>query len=508
MTATTKVEWKVAEDGNLCPTLPSGKDVAWAPFEGSQTAFHRCPIYEALYEGTRGPGKTDCLLMDFGQHVGQGFGIEWQGVLFRQTFPQLADVIIKTKKWFPQIWGNRVKYNEQKATWTWSSGESLRFSYMKDPEDYWAYHGHSYPWIGWEELTTWPDDKCYKRMMSCSRSTIKGMPRKYRSTTNPYGPGHNWVRKRWRLPIPAGCIVGPVINDGPEGKAEPPRVAIHGHLRENIVMLHADPGYIDRIRAAASNSAELAAWLEGSWDITAGGMFDDIWDHRFHVIPNIPIHAIPTGWRIDRSYDHGQSKPFSVGWWAESNGEPLRLPNPKQPTRPFIIGAVRGDLIRIEEWYGWTGSDNEGVRMLSTEIGRGIIDREADWALTGRVRPGPADSSIFDQYEPGKSVAGDMAKNGVIWIKADKGPGSRRQGWEQIRKMLKGSLPGLQGIREDPGLFICERCYDGFIRTVPHLPRETRDMDDVDTHAEDHVGDEVRYRVRRKCSEVRTWRWQ
>ncbi|WP_217468758.1 hypothetical protein, partial [Staphylococcus aureus] len=109
---------------------------------------------ETLYAGTRGPGKTDALLMDFGQHVGQGFGAEWRGILFRQTLPQLDDVIKKSRKWFPLIWPKAV-YNKVDKLWTWPTGETLKFSYMNDPEDYWNYHGHAYPWIGWEELCNW-----------------------------------------------------------------------------------------------------------------------------------------------------------------------------------------------------------------------------------------------------------------------------------------------------------------------------------------------------------------
>jgi len=59
--------------------------VAWSPQPGSQTFFVTSPIFETLYEGTRGPGKTNALLMDFCQHVGQGFGAAWRGVLFRRS---------------------------------------------------------------------------------------------------------------------------------------------------------------------------------------------------------------------------------------------------------------------------------------------------------------------------------------------------------------------------------------------------------------------------------------
>ncbi len=472
--------------------------MVWAPQPGSQRAFLTCPIYEALLEGNRGGGKTDSLIMDFAQHVGQGYGGEWRGILFRQTYKQLDDIVEKTKKWFPLIFPN-ASFNESKMAWTWPKGEALLLRYMEREEDYWNYHGHSFPWIGWEELTTWPDDSCYRKMMACSRSTRRGMPRKYRATTNPYGPGHNWVRARFRLPIPPGRLAGEVVRDG----LDPPRVAVRSRLDENRVLLSADPEYVNKIRAAARNPAEEQAWLEGSWDIVAGGMFDDLWRPGVHVVPDLPFAAIPKSWRLNRSYDHGQSKPFSVGWWAESNGEPMRL---RIDGQDRVFGAVPGDLFRVAEWYGWNGRPNEGVRFLSTAIADGIMERQIAWGIARRVRPGPADSSIFDNYEPGKSIAGDMVRRGVRWVPADKRPGSRKHGWEQIRRYLKGAIPRKDGVREAPGLFICVRC-DQFRRTFPVLPRSPRDVDDVDTAAEDHIADEVRYRFREKFTEARSLSW-
>lgn len=59
----------------------------------------------------------------------------------------------------------------------------------------------------------------------------------------------------------------------------------------------------------------------------------------------------------------------------------------------------------------------------------------------------------------------------------------------------------LTGFRERPGLFIFDSCAQ-FIRTVFSLPRDEKDMDDVDTDAEDHIGDESRYRVRQMNMKV------
>ncbi len=82
-----------------------------------------------------------------------------------------------------------------------------------------------------------------------------------------------------------------------------------------------------------------------------------------------------------------------------------------------------------------------------------------------------------------------MANLGVSWIRADKRPGSRINGWELLRERLKNSLSG-----EGPGLYVFNTCRQ-FIRTVPVLPRDEDKPDDADTEAEDHVADEVRYRV-------------
>lgn len=489
----TGVEWRETEKG-LVPFTADGQEVIWAPQPPSQTLFLSCTFFECLLEGPRGGGKTDALLMDFAQHCGRGFGSEWQGILFRQTFPQLRDVITKTKKWFPQVFPNAV-FNESKVTWTWPGGETLRLSYIETEEDYWNYHGHAYPWIGFEELTTWPDDTCYRVMFSCCRSTRLHMPRKYRATTNPAGPGHNWVKQRFALPVHPEMVRGPIIEEKTSTGGIRRRVAIRALLTDNRVLLRAEPDYQDNIRKAARHPAELKAWLEGDWNIVAGGMFDDVWRPEVHVIPDIPFKLIPKTWKINRSYDHGQSRPFSVGWWAESNGEPIEFMG-------RTYGAVKGDIIRIAEWYGCTSQPNEGLRLLATEIADGIRERQRKWGIDSRVKAGPADTSIFDAYEPGKSVAGDMKKKSVTWIQADKRPGSRIHGWDQMRKLLKQAIPGAEGTRDKPGLFVCASC-DAFIRTVPVLPRDKRDMDDVDTKAEDHVADEARYRVRQKSLEVK-----
>lgn len=447
--------------------------------------FLSCPLRECLLEGTRGGGKTDALLMDFAQHVGQGYGAAWQGILFRNTYPQLEDVVGKSKRWFRQIFTG-AKFNAGDYVWRWPSGEQLFLRHFNRSDDYWNYHGHEYPWIGWEELTNWPTADCYDSMFACNRTTHSTVPLKIRATTNPYGRGHSWVKAMFIDPAPVGVVISdereiPAIVNGQlvREKVLVKRVTLHSSYLENPKLLLADPMYLANIEKITDEN-KRKAWLWGDWDINAGGMFDDVWSASRHVLPHFDI---PESWRIDRSFDWGSSAPFSVGWWAESSGESAMVAG-KPRTFP------RGTLIRIAEWYGWNGKANEGVRMLATEIAQGIRARERDMGIAHRVRPGPADSAIFETQN-GICIADDMARNGVTWERADKGPGSRRNGWERVRSMLAASLAEPM---ERPGLLVMETCRQ-FVRTVPILPRSDRDPDDVDTDAEDHIGDELRYRV-------------
>lgn len=306
--------------------------------------------------------------------------------------------------------------------------------------------------------------------------------------------GHNWVKRRYRLPSHRGVVIRDARDS--EGELEPPRVAIHGHIMENRILLDADPQYISRLRASARNPSELKAWLKGDWDIVAGGMFDDVWSPKRLVLDPFPI---PPTWRVDRSFDWGSSRPFSVGWWAESDGTTVKLPNGRE------LPTVRGDLFRIAEWYGSDPKEpNTGLRMAASQVALGIKEREAKMLASGLIKrmvsPGPADNAIWDS-EPGvPSIAADMQAKGVMWERSDKSPGSRKQGWLQLRKLLEdGQKPAP---REAPGLFVFRNCHH-WLDLVPVLPRDDHDLDDVDTDAEDHLGDETRYRVRAARKNVR-----
>lgn len=490
------VIWRADARGVPQPYDDKGSRFSWAPQPGSQVKFLASKAFETLSEGGRGTGKTDSLLMRFAQHTGKGYGQDWNGIIFRRTKPELVDIKGKALRWFPALFPGIV-YNKTTSTWTWPTGETLRFAAARVPEDYNNFHGHAYAFMGWEELTNWPNDSLYTQMMSLVRSSNPDVPLMVCATTNPHGVGHGWVKERFRLPIVDGNYHE--INL-PEQKT---RAAVHGSLEENRIFLAATPDYLTTLRATR-DPMKRRAWMHGDWNIVSGGMFDDLWSERFHVLPPLRAEDIPEGWVITRAYDHGTSAPFSNGWYARSNGDPIIV---KKKTwnadraelveYEMMVGQVKGDLVRFGEWYGWNGEANQGVRMGSRAIGKGILDRQKKRGIHERVRGGVADDSIWagSTDDPSKSVASEMKAVGCEWEKAGKGPNSRTNGWQVMRDMMEGAIPDEEGHRDAPGLFVTSDC-EHFLRTVPVVPRDGADPDDVDTESEDHVADEVSYACR------------
>jgi Terminase large subunit, T4likevirus-type, N-terminal len=454
----------------------------WKPNRGGQWLFLCCPYWESLADGDRGGGKTTTLIHTFLAHVNKGHHEDWRGVIFRLSYPQLKDIIdmskIIIKKSFPHA---RYVGGEEKA-WTFETGEVLMFRHLENLKAYDNYHGHAYPFLGFEELTSWPSSEPYEAMTSCSRrrSDNINVPVMIRSTTNPYGVGHSWVKQRF--------ITGKKPNI-PYGKPGRGRIRIPMLWQENIVYMESDPDYHVRLAENITNEAQRRAWTANDWNIVAGGRFSDVWKESIHVME--PFN-IPQNWTIDRSHDWGSSAPFCTLWYAESNGEAI------EDGRRW----PKGTLFVISEDYGCAGdlSDtnwkpNVGLQLTPDEIAERVNRNEASMRQWGLIQkkplPGPGDDPLFDVSRGGQSMAKQMANYGVTWLKPKKGPGSRVTGWQLIEGKLKESL---RYPMEKPGLFVFDTCIH-LIRTLPTLPRDPKKPDDLDTSSEDHGVDSLRLRI-------------
>lgn len=280
--------------------------------------------------------------------------------------------------------------------------------------------------------------------------------------------GNSWVKARYISPAPQGWTP---IKDEETGEL---RIYIPSRLTDNSAMMKNDPTYANRLRGTGSASL-VNAWLNGDWDIVAGGFFDDL------IVPSrhfLQPFSIPPGWSWRRSFDWGSAAPAYLAIWAVSDGNPV----------PELDGFVfpRGSLILVKEWYTCAKTKsgdiipNDGLRLTNLALGQGIAERSLGRRFSGCV----ADPSIYSKlgresiYDEMRKGAKEVGHN-LIMAPADN---NRVGGWQKMRDMLESAG---QERPERPGLWVFETCAH-WLRTVPVMQRSDTDFDDVDTTQEDH----------------------
>lgn len=428
----------------IAPTTAYG---GWAPQPGPQSlaiAAHFVP--EIMFGGARGGGKSDFLLGDFVQDIDQG--PLWRGILFRRTYNELEELEARAAEIFLPMGAH---HKIAAHTFVFPSGAKLKMRHLEKERDAAKYQGHQYTWVGWDELTNWANDTAYRLLRACVRSA-GGVPNKrIRSSANPGGVGHHWVKAMFVDPAPKGMVLI-------EGK----RMFIPSRLQDNKILMENDPEYIETLRELGSEEL-VRAWLEGDWSVITGAFFPEFSMDRNVIKP----FAVPKQWMRFRSMDWGSAKPFSVGWWGVSDGYET----------PGGVWLPSGSIVRYKEWYGARGI-NKGLRLTANQVARGIKEREKDDKMTYGV----IDPSAYKQ-DGGPSIAERMARDGVLFRRADN---ARKAGWDQVRNRIIGD--------EDTGpmMYFFDTCVDS-IRTLPALQHNEDDPEDADTEHEDHAPDDIRY---------------
>lgn len=484
------------------------QEILYVPQEGPQQQLTTCPVDEIFFGGARGGGKTFGFILDWSIWSGRFPGGIYKGIIFRRTYDELDEVVAAAKRVLMPI---GAQWRKGDRIMVMPNGNELKFRYLNRDDDAERYQGHQYCWIAFDEVTNWATPFAINKLRATLRSAeVPPRALRFLLSGNPGGVGHNWVKARYVDASPPLHVVSETETvetlRGPQDVTRH-RMFIPSLYLDNPALADNDPGYLARLKDSGPDWL-VKAWVEGDWNIVAGGMFDDVLDMRTpHEWQNpqtgkihtwgygsklAPFH-IPSSWRINRSFDWGSARPFSVGWWAESDGSPATGPNGEE------IHIPAGSVVRFHSWYGYTGDPNVGLKMLASEVARGILQIEKQLLagvayLHQRIYPGPADSAIWSA-ENGVSIADDMARNGVSWTAADKRPGSRAAGWETMRRLMKAAS---DAIPDEPGLYAFETDTE-FWRMIPVAPRDKKKIEDIDTDWEDHLADETRYR----CQEVR-----
>lgn len=440
----------------------------WRP-QPRQSAFITCPADDVGFGGARGGGKSDGVVGDWCQHENI-YGQHAIGMAFRKERTQLTELIERAKQILRPI--GHV-WHEQDKYFRGPKGGRLRFTYLESDSDADAYQGHSYTRLYPEEMGTFPSETPINKLQATLRSG-NGVPCQMKGTCNPGGPGHQWVKSRYRLDThPQGfeLFESEFINPFTKKKVTKTRMFIPSKVTDNSFL---GDDYVANLFQVGSDNL-VRAWLEGDWSVVEGAFFD-CWSTGRHVLRPF---AIPDDWLRFRSADWGFARPFSVGWWAVAGDD--------YSHDGHVI--PRGAIIRYREWYGCNGTPNEGVRLPAEQVGAGIRERE-----TGdRISYGVLDPAAFAS-DGGPSIAERMARgttgsNGVTFRPADNKRVSQRGamgGWDQMRARMIGDPDGR------PMLYAFSTCRD-FVRTVPALQHDSAKPEDLDTDAEDHAADDGRY---------------
>lgn len=411
---------------------------------------------------------------------------------------------------------NRIDFiHEGKAT------SSIFLRHCQHENDVEIYRGSEIHFLIMDELTHFTAYQ-YKTLRSCVRLGLKidwdevektypfikrGFFPRILCASNPGNVGHEWVKATWITRIPAN-----EVTQMPDEEGGMLRQFIPARLEDNYHLMESDPTY--RAKLIGTGGDASRAMLEGDWEIASGSALADVWDKRYNVIQPFPI---PDDWYIDRGFDWGSAKPFAVGYFAEATGTSVKLLKGGFYTAPnktvFMIGEIYGNDPKSTD-------PDVGGKLSAREVGKKMKQFEDSVLWGNRIMPGAGDGQIFESNRAGTEecindnllkgynsyeATGDHADylnqhTEELFIPADKSKGSRKKGLELMRSYLldahdiENEDTGEVIPSEEAGLIFFSNCKHA-IRTLPTIPRDDNDPEDVNTEAPDHIYDVVRYKL-------------
>jgi hypothetical protein len=433
--------------------------VLFQPNPGPQTNFLAAPEREVLYGGAAGGGKTYSLIVDPLRYCNNP---NMNALILRRTNDELREIIHKSQEMYPQAFPG-AKWMEKKSQWTFPSGARIWMTYLEQEKDVLRYQGQAFTYIGFDELTQYPTPYAWDYLRSRLRTADPSLPVYMRGTTNPGGPGHGWVKKMFIDPAPAGkpfwatdITTGETLKYPKQhAKSEQPlfkRRFIPAKLMDNPFLYEQGDYEAMLLSLPETQRRQL---LEGSWDVAEGAAFSEF-DRRYHVTD---VFTIPDNWRKFRACDYGYSSYSAVLW--------------------FAVDPATEQLVVYREMYV--------SKYTAKDLAFAILDVERN---DGQISYGVLDSSCWHKRgDTGPSLAEQMISVGCRWRPADRSKGSRVAGKNEIHRRLQ-----VDDITEEAGLTIFNSCTN-LIAQLPIIPLDKSNSEDVDTKAEDHLYDALRYGI-------------
>ena len=339
-----------------------------------QKAFISATEDEVLFGGAAGGGKS------FGQLVDALlFALKYpksKQLILRRTFAELEKSLIRTAQGlYPR---DIFTLNSSTHTGKFANGSCIDFGYCASESDVYQYQSAEYDVIRFDELTHFTESQ-YIYLISRVRGA-NSFPKQIKSSTNPGGVGHTWVKERFVDPAPP--------NTSFDGTLGMKRIFIPSRVEDNKFLMKADPNYKKRLLALPEN--ERRALLEGDWNIFEGQYYNEF-SRELHVCEPFKI---PSDWRIYRTIDYGLDM-LACYWVAvDSLRNAYVYKELCESNLPISVAAkkILEYTSKDEEIYAtlappdlWNRSQETGKSkaLLFSEAGLNLVksnnDREAGW---------------------------------------------------------------------------------------------------------------------------------
>jgi len=419
------------------------QEVIFKPNKGPQTDFLAASEREVFYGGARGGGKSYAMLVDPLRYCHKA---SHRALLIRRTMPELRDLINHSQRLYSRAFPG-AKWREQEKEWRFPSGARIEFGYAENMTDVLRYQGQSYTWIGIDELPQYPTPDIYNFLRSSLRSVDPEIPVYMRATGNPGNVGSQWVREMFVDPSEPNKTFHISIQT-PTGVRKITRRFIPAKLQDNPSLMQTDDYYI---MLASLPEVQRRQFLDGDWDAFDDSAFSEF-KKEVHVVEPFDI---PKGWYKFRAADWGYSSPACCLWFAIDYDNNLWCYRELYPTK-LTADVFARKVLELES---------------GEYIGYGVLD-SSTWAKRGDVGP---------------SIAETMIQAGCRWRPSDRSPKSRINGKLEVHKRL-----AINPDTKEPGLRIFSTCRN-LVRTLGLLPVDKSNPEDVDTKAEDHAYDALRY---------------
>jgi hypothetical protein len=285
-----------------------------------------------------------------------------------------------------------------------------------------------------------------------------------KSTTNPGGVGHSWVKKRFIDVGPPECVhnvpkcddSGNVLHHPETGEALYNKVMfVPAKLQDNGILMKNDPNYL--VRLMSLPDAERKQLLDGDWDTFAGQYFDEF-NRSIHVVEPF---TIPSDWKRFRMMDEGYNDPYVCLWAACDRSGNIYI----------YRELIQSKLLSSEQ-----AKRTNAMTPSSERIDYSVGD-------TSFLNRGKAD---------GKAPFEVFLEHGIPMLQATK---ERVNGWKRVREWLHvyEDTDRVTGDKfKTARLKIFNTCR-GLIEAIPSMVIDETNPEDIAEHPLDHAPDALRY---------------